>query len=144
MDVTDDPQQNFMARIPHGTSNETMEVIMRLKDYSTMQAVEVVWHGSCPTQDFRRDHWGNHVPEGLLNHVDNGSGMTLAMFYFMLLVRPFISHYLSLLIFFLVLCDKSLLGSTIWWGSAPTFFSDYRRLKRSRPTRSRMWTTSRS
>ena len=42
MDVTDDPQQNFMARIPHGTSNETMEAIMRLKDYSTMQAVEVV------------------------------------------------------------------------------------------------------
>lgn len=31
-----------MARVPHGTTNETIEVIMNLKDYTTMQMVEVV------------------------------------------------------------------------------------------------------
>ena len=42
VDVTADPQQNRMASIPHGTSSETIEAIMRLKDYSAMQIVEVV------------------------------------------------------------------------------------------------------
>ena len=42
VDVTANPQQNCMARVPHGTSSETIESIMRLKDYSAMQMVEVV------------------------------------------------------------------------------------------------------
>ncbi|WJZ85640.1 hypothetical protein VitviT2T_005162 [Vitis vinifera] len=35
------PQQNFMARVPHGASRETIEAIIRLKDYSTMQTAEI-------------------------------------------------------------------------------------------------------
>ena len=42
MDVTAGPQQNFMARVPHGTISETIEAIMRLKDYSAMQTAKVV------------------------------------------------------------------------------------------------------
>ncbi|KAL6321868.1 hypothetical protein AAG906_035572 [Vitis piasezkii] len=42
VDVTIDPQQNFMARVPYGTSNKTIEAIMRLKDYLVMQMTEVV------------------------------------------------------------------------------------------------------
>lgn len=42
VDVTVDPQQNFMARVLHGTSDETIEVIMRLKGFSVMQTAEVV------------------------------------------------------------------------------------------------------
>ncbi|KAJ9705779.1 hypothetical protein PVL29_003738 [Vitis rotundifolia] len=33
IDVTSDPQQNFFARIPYGTLDETVEAIMHLKDY---------------------------------------------------------------------------------------------------------------
>ena len=36
VDVIGDPQQNFMARVLHGTSNETIEAIMHLKDYISM------------------------------------------------------------------------------------------------------------
>ena len=36
VDVTTDPQQNFMACVLHGTSSETIEVIIHLKDYSAM------------------------------------------------------------------------------------------------------------
>lgn len=36
MDVATDPQQNFMAHVPHGTIEETIEVIMHLKNYTTM------------------------------------------------------------------------------------------------------------
>lgn len=42
VDVTADPQQNFMTRILHGTTNKTIEAIMHLKDYTTMQMMEVV------------------------------------------------------------------------------------------------------
>lgn len=42
MDVTVDPQQNFMAHVPHGTTEETIEAIMHLKDYTTMQTTEMV------------------------------------------------------------------------------------------------------
>ena len=42
VDMTTDPQQNCMARVPNGTSSETIEAIMRLKDYSAMQTMEVV------------------------------------------------------------------------------------------------------
>ena len=31
-----------MARVPHGTLRETIEAIIHLKDYSTMQTVEVI------------------------------------------------------------------------------------------------------
>lgn len=44
INVTSDPQQNFFARILYGTLYETIEVIMHLKDYLTMQTVELVWH----------------------------------------------------------------------------------------------------
>ena len=44
VDVISDPQQNFMARVLHGTSNETIEAIMHLKDYISMQTMEVVRH----------------------------------------------------------------------------------------------------
>lgn len=44
INVTNDPQQNFFARIPYGTLYETIKVIMHLKDYLTMQTVELVWH----------------------------------------------------------------------------------------------------
>lgn len=36
VDVTVDSQQNFIACVLHGTTNETIKVIMRLKDYMTM------------------------------------------------------------------------------------------------------------
>ena len=36
MDVTANPHQNFMTRVPHGTIDKTIEVIMHLKDYMTM------------------------------------------------------------------------------------------------------------
>ena len=36
VDVIGDPQQNFMARVLQGTSNETIEAIMHLKDYISM------------------------------------------------------------------------------------------------------------
>lgn len=42
VDVTIDPQKNFMAHVPHGTTDETIKAIMRLKDYTTMQTVKVV------------------------------------------------------------------------------------------------------
>lgn len=42
VDVIADPQQNFMACVPHGTTNETIEAIMHLKNYTTMQKAEVV------------------------------------------------------------------------------------------------------
>uniref|UniRef100_F6HEK6 Uncharacterized protein n=1 Tax=Vitis vinifera TaxID=29760 RepID=F6HEK6_VITVI len=41
VDVIADPQQNFMACVPHGTTNETIEAIMHLKNYTTMQKAEV-------------------------------------------------------------------------------------------------------
>ena len=44
VDVIGDPQQNFMARVLQGTSNETIEAIMHLKDYISMQIMEVVQH----------------------------------------------------------------------------------------------------
>lgn len=42
VDMIADPQQNFMARVSHGTSSETIETIIRLKDYSAIQTTEVV------------------------------------------------------------------------------------------------------
>ena len=42
MDVTANPQQNFMARVPHRTIDKTIEAIMCLKDYTTMKMAEVV------------------------------------------------------------------------------------------------------
>ncbi|KAL6330640.1 hypothetical protein AAG906_003251 [Vitis piasezkii] len=36
MDMTVNPQQNFMARVLHETLSETIEAIMHLKDYSAM------------------------------------------------------------------------------------------------------------
>lgn len=42
VDVTVDSQQNFIACVLHGTTNETIEVIMRLKDYMTMQTTELI------------------------------------------------------------------------------------------------------
>ena len=36
MDMTVNPQQNFMARFLHGTLSETIEAIMHLKDYLVM------------------------------------------------------------------------------------------------------------
>ena len=44
VDVITDPQQNFMTRVPYGTSNKTIKAIMRLKDYLAMQTAEVVWY----------------------------------------------------------------------------------------------------
>lgn len=42
VDVTTDPQKNFMAHVSHGTTDETIKAIMHLKDYTTMQTVKVV------------------------------------------------------------------------------------------------------
>ncbi|KAL6332738.1 hypothetical protein AAG906_014647 [Vitis piasezkii] len=40
MDMTIDPQWNFMACVPHGTVDETIEAIMHLTDYLAMQMME--------------------------------------------------------------------------------------------------------
>ena len=37
-----DSSHNFMAHVPHGTTNATIEVVICLKDYTTMQTMEVV------------------------------------------------------------------------------------------------------
>lgn len=42
MDMTIDPQWNFMACVPHGTVDETIEAIMHLTDYLAMQMMEEV------------------------------------------------------------------------------------------------------
>ena len=42
VDVITDPQKNLMARVLYGTSNKTIEAIMRLKDYLAMQTAEMV------------------------------------------------------------------------------------------------------
>ena len=42
MDMTIDPQWNFMACVPHGTVDETIETIMHLTDYLAMQMMEEV------------------------------------------------------------------------------------------------------
>lgn len=44
MDVTVDPQHNFMACVSNGTTDETIEAIMCLKDYTIMKTMEVVWY----------------------------------------------------------------------------------------------------
>ena len=44
VDVVGDPKKNFIAWVQYGTSNETIEAIMRLKKYSIMQTVELVKH----------------------------------------------------------------------------------------------------
>ena len=44
LDITIDPSQSFMARVLHETTDATIEAIMRLEDYMTMQTVEVVWN----------------------------------------------------------------------------------------------------
>lgn len=40
--VTIDSSHNFMAHVSHRTINTTIEVVMRLKDYTTMQTVKMV------------------------------------------------------------------------------------------------------
>ena len=42
VDVTDDLQQNFITCIPYETSDETIEAIMRLKNYTTIQTEKLV------------------------------------------------------------------------------------------------------
>lgn len=44
MEIASDPKKNFIARVPYGTWNETIEVIMRMKEYSVMQTTEFVKH----------------------------------------------------------------------------------------------------
>lgn len=41
VDMTIDPQQNFMAHVPHGTIDKTIEAIMHLKNYLAMQTAKV-------------------------------------------------------------------------------------------------------
>lgn len=42
INITIDPSQSFMACVLHETTDVTIEAIMRLEDYMTMQTVKVV------------------------------------------------------------------------------------------------------
>ena len=44
INITIDPSQSFMACVLHETTDVTIEAIMRLEDYMTMQTVKVVWN----------------------------------------------------------------------------------------------------
>lgn len=44
IDVNIDPSYNFMARVLYGTIDVTIEAIMRLEDYMTIQMIDVVWN----------------------------------------------------------------------------------------------------
>lgn len=92
----------------------------------------VEFHCSSPIWDFRWDQWGHHESEGLLNYVNNRTGMTLYRFYLILLFVPFITSDLSPPFSHFYFFLRSSLGLATWWDSVATCSNDYRWLKRSK------------